>query len=235
MRENAAEDHREGAQGGIVGQEDVVVEAALVDQEMGSREREVAGAQRQHPPPGHGPVGEQPVVDQTVERGHRNQQRRVLGVMRVVEPVRVGQVADADQQQEPATPDRDPHRVARHVGFDPDEPLQSLAVSQFRWCLNLGPRKFRCAGIGIRARRREPCSGEGMSVIRRHGVKCNARAAPGARSKQSHGPILSCRYSYLSIRYQVRYEVMCLHLQKVLHKSSPQNTPSDLATAVAAD
>ena len=109
-----SEYHYEQREGRIVGHEDVAVEPGA-DGDAGRGQGDVHGAEEQHPAPRDGPVGQEPEVDQAVERHQRDHQEHVPPVVGIPEVRPVGYLEGRDQCDEPAAPDRDPRRIGHDV------------------------------------------------------------------------------------------------------------------------
>ena len=98
--------------------------------DVGRGEGDVHRAEAKHPSPRNRPVRQQPVVGQTVEdqrpevHEHVEQQMRIWKLKTLVAGP-VDRQEEDHEQEEPPSPDRDPHRVVHHVRVGADERLQS--------------------------------------------------------------------------------------------------------------
>ena len=116
------EDHGNRAKSRVVGEKDVVVESAA-DIDVGCNQRNVHGAEANHPAPGHRPVRQEPVVEYTIERCQHHIQEGVSNVLGIPETRTVGQQNGGEEPDDPSPPDRDLRGVERHVGVGQGEPL----------------------------------------------------------------------------------------------------------------
>ena len=85
------------------------------DDDAESDQGSVRGAEEGHPAPGHGPVGQEPEVHQSVEHPHQHRQGQVFDVPGVPEARPVGQQEKPGQPDEPAAPDGNRCGISDHV------------------------------------------------------------------------------------------------------------------------
>ena len=119
------EDHGNGAKSRVVGKKDVVVESAA-DGDVGCNQRNVHGAEANHPAPRHRPVRQEPIVEYTIERCQHYIQEGVFDVLGIPETRAVGQHDGGEEPDDPSPPDRDLRGVERHIGVGQGEPLRHL-------------------------------------------------------------------------------------------------------------
>ena len=78
-----------------------------------AQHRQVQGAQREHPPPGHGPLRGQPVVEVSVGGEQQYCKGDVRRVHHLFDVERVQPGERGNRQDEPASPDIDPGHAAQ--------------------------------------------------------------------------------------------------------------------------
>ena len=108
------EHHGKDGEGRIVSQEDEA-RVSAVDDDAGGYHDNLRGAEEEHPAPRHRPVRQEPMVNQAVEYAQQHRQAQEFDVLGIPEARPVNQQEDADQPDEPATPDRDRCRIQKYV------------------------------------------------------------------------------------------------------------------------
>ena len=113
------EHHGKQRESRIVGHEGEAVEPGA-DADAGRDQRNVHGAEEEHPAPCHGHVRQKPEVDQAIQRHQHHQQEHEPPVVGVPEARSVGYLERGHQPDEPATPDRNPRGVRHDIRVGPD-------------------------------------------------------------------------------------------------------------------
>ena len=98
-----SEDHREHGEGRVVPHEEGGLEPP-VRRNAAAEHRQVQGAQREHPPPGHGPLRGEPVVQVSVGGEQQRCKGDVRRIHHLVDVERVQPGERGNRQDEPAPP-----------------------------------------------------------------------------------------------------------------------------------